>query len=61
MILEKNKDKQKEIHDVNLDFIIISIGSSGSENMIRNRHLDDGKSEVLEGDDAQGSTQPLPV
>ena len=53
MILERNKDKQKEIHDVNLDFIIISIGSSGSENMIRNRHLDDGKSEVFEGDDAR--------
>ena len=59
--MEENKDKQKEIKDVKLDFIVVNIGGSGSENTIRNGHLDDGKSEVLEGDDARGSTQPLPV
>ena len=51
--MEENKDKQKETKDVKLDFIVVSIGGSGSENMIRNRHLDDGKSEVFEGDDAR--------
>ena len=47
------KDKQKQTKDVKLDFIVVNIGGSGSENMIRNGHLDDGKSEVFEGDDAR--------
>ena len=59
--MEENKDKQKETKDVKLDFIVVNIGGSGSENMIRNGHLDDGKSEVFEGDDARWSAQPLPM